>query len=117
MDPPMGRQAADKTDTPLTARIFYVLAAVFLVGAVALASMLPPDMSLHEALHTIDSERADSMQHAMVNALGGRFWDSVFVPLLMRPVWLGPLFLGLICVGGAVSAGFHATPRANRRRS
>jgi len=117
MDPQMGRPAADKTDIPLIARIFYVLAAVFLVGAVALASMLPPDMSLHEALHTIDAERADDLQHAMMNALGARFWEAVFVPLLMRPVWIGPLFLGLICVGGAVSASFHATPRANRRRS
>jgi len=113
----MGRPPTDKPDIPLVTRIFTVLAAIFLVGAIALATMLPPDMSLNEALHAIDAASADSIQHGMVGTVGKSFWDWAFVPLLMRPVWLLPLCLGLICIGGALTAGFHATPRTKHRSS
>jgi hypothetical protein len=113
----MGRQAIGKTDIPLIARVFTVLAAVFLVGAVALATMLPPDMTLHEAIHTIDATRADSFQHALASTFGKTIWAWVIAPLLLRPVWMMPLSLGLICVGGALTASFHAPPRTKHRRS
>jgi hypothetical protein len=112
----MGRPA-DKTDMSLTAKIFSVLAAAFLVGALALATLLPPDMSLHEAIHAVDALRADNFQQAMIGSLGKGVWNGAAVPLLMRPVWLMPLCLGLICVGGALSSSFQATPRTKRRQS
>jgi hypothetical protein len=112
----MGRPA-DKTDMSLTAKVFSVLAAAFLVGALALATLLPPDMSLHEAIHTIDALRADTFQQAMIGGLGKGFWDTAAVPLLMRPVWLAPLSLGVICVGAALSSSFQATPRTKRKQS
>jgi hypothetical protein len=112
----MGRPA-DKTDMSLTAKIFSVLAAMLLVGSLALATLLPPDMSLHEAIHAIDASRADHFQLAVVGGLGKGFWNIAAVPLLMRPVWLIPLCLGLICVGGALSSSFQATPRTKRRQS
>ncbi len=113
----MGRQAVDKTDIPMIARVFTVLAAIFLVGAVALATMLPPDMTLHEAMHAIDAARADDWQHTLAHALGKTIWDWVIAPLLLRPVWMVPLSLGLICVGGALTASFHAPPKTKHRRS
>ena len=113
----MGRQAMHKTDIPLIARIFTVLAAVFLVGAVALATMLPPEMSLHEAMHALDAIKADDLQHTLANTLGKTIWDWVIAPLLLRPVWMVPLSLGLICVGGALTASFHAPPRTKHRQS
>jgi len=113
----MGRPATETPDIPLATRIFAVLAAVFLVASVALGTILPPDMSLHEALHAIDAARADDMQRAIVNTLGKGIWQAVLVPLLMRPVWLGPLALGLISIGGAVSTRTQATPRTKHRRS
>ena len=113
----MGRQAMNKTDVPLIARVFTVLAAVFLVGAVALATMLPPDMTLHEAMHAIDAIRADDFQHTLATTLGKTVWDWVIAPLLLRPVWMMPLSLGLICVGGALTASFHAPPRTKHRQS
>jgi hypothetical protein len=113
----MGRQAMNKTDVPLIARVFTVLAAVFLVGAVALATMLPPDMTLHEAMHAIDAIRADDFQHTLAATLGKTMWDWVIAPLLLRPVWMMPLSLGLICVGGALTASFHAPPRTKHRQS
>jgi len=112
----MGRPA-EKTDLTLPARIFSVLAAVLLVGALALATLLPPDMSVHEAMHAIDAAWADDVLHALIGGLGKGVWDAVAVPLLMRPVWLPPLCLGLICVGGALSSSFQATPRTKRRQS
>jgi hypothetical protein len=112
----MGRPA-DKPDMSLTAKIFSALAAACLVGALALATLLPPDMSLHEAIHTIDALRADLFQQAMIGGLGKGFWESAAVPLLMRPVWLMPLSLGLICVGAALSSSFQATPRTKRKQS
>ena len=113
----MGRQAMQKTDIPLITRVFTVLAAVFLVGAVALATMLPPDMTLHEAMHAIDAVKADDLQHKLASTLGKTIWDWVIAPLLLRPVWMVPLSLGLICVGGALTASFHAPPRTKHRRS
>ena len=73
--PIMGRQAMDKTEFPLIARVFTVLAAIFLVGAIALATMLPPDMTLHEAMHAIDAMRADALaaysgEHVRENDVG-----------------------------------------------
>jgi hypothetical protein len=112
----MGRPA-DKTDMSLTAKIFTVLAAMMLVGSLALATLLPPDMSLHEALHTIDAMRADHVQLAVMTGLGKGVWDAAAVPLLLRPVWLMPLCLGLICAGAALSCSFQATPRTKRRQS
>ncbi len=107
----------DKTDLSLPARIFSILAAIFLVGALALGTLLPPDMSLHEAMHAIDAVRADTFQHTLIDGLGRPVWNVVAVPLLLRPVWLIPLCLGLICVGGALSSSFQATPRTKRRQS
>jgi hypothetical protein len=112
----MGRPA-DKTDLSLPGRIFAVLAAACLVGALALATLLPPEMTLHEAMHAIDAARADDFQHALAGGLGKALWDAIAVPLLMRPVWLVPLCVGLICVGGALSSSFQATPRTKRRQS
>jgi hypothetical protein len=108
---------ADKTDMSLSAKTFSVLAAAFLIGSLALATLLPPDMSLHEAVHVLDATRADTIQNAVIGGVGKGFWDTAVVPLLMRPVWLIPLFLGLICVGGALSSSFQATPRTKRRQS
>ncbi len=113
----MGRPATDTQDIPLATRIFAVLAAVFLVASVALGTILPPDMSLHEALHTIDAARADDIQRSIANTVGKGLWQGVLVPLLMRPVWLCPLALGLISIGGAVSTRTQATPRTKHRRS
>jgi hypothetical protein len=113
----MGRQAVDKTDIPLIARIFTVLAAVFLVGAVALATMLSADMTLHEAIHAIDAAGADDLQHTLARIFGKTLWDWVIAPVLLRPVWMVPLSMGLICVGGALTASFHAPPKTRHKRS
>jgi hypothetical protein len=112
----MRRPAGETGDWKLPARIFAVLAAINLVGFVALATMLP-DMSLYEALHVLDAIRADGVQGALIAAFGRDFWNVALVPVLLRPVWFLPLSLGLICVGGSCSFSFYVSPRPKRHQS
>ncbi len=113
--PRLGRKAGPAL--PVLPRIFAILAAVLLVGSVALASLMPTDTSLVQAFQAIDQGGPEHLQRMLIGLLGHGFWDSVVVPLLVRPVWLIPVCLGLICVGGAVTALSHASPRTKQRRS
>ena len=98
-------------------RLFAVLAAVLLVGSVALAALLPADISLTQALAALDETAPDHLREVIFRALGHGVWQTVFHPLLVRPVWLIPVSLGLICIGGALTTLSHAPPRTKQRRS
>jgi hypothetical protein len=113
----LGRAPSGKPDLPLMPRVFAVLAAVLLVGSVALASLLPTDMTLIQAIHAVDETSPASLQQAVVGAFGRGLWETVVVPVLVRPIWLIPVSLGLICIGGAVTCHTQATPRTKQRRS
>lgn len=97
-------------------RILAVMAAVFLVGAFALATLGPPDMPLGNALFVIDHGLLRTAQQAVQNHLGVWTWGHLVVPLLIRPVWLVPAALGLVCAGGALTLASGA-PHSRRRRS
>ena len=101
----------------LLPRIFAVLAAVLLVGSVALASLLPADISLYGALHLMHPVSPDHLQRLVASRFGHFGWNAMALPLLNRPVWLIPVSLGLICVGGAISTLSPAAPRTKQRRS
>ena len=101
----------------LLPRIFAVLAAALLVGSVALASLLPSDISLYGALHRMRPVSPDHLQQLVTSRFGHFMWNVVVLPLLNRPVWLIPASLGLICIGGAVTAITPAAPRTKQRRS
>ncbi len=109
--PPAGSELA------LVPRVFAVSAAVLLVGSVALASILPPDMSLRQAIAAMDPGAMTTLQHLVTGVLGHGFWDVLCTPLLVRPVWLVPVCLGVVCVGGALTAMSHAAPRTKQKRS
>ncbi len=102
---------------PILPRLFAVLAAVLLVGSVGLAALLPSDITLGQALAAFDETLPDHLQGAVSHALGHGLWEAVVHPLLIRPVWLIPVSLGLICVGGALTSLSHAPPRTKQRRS
>ena len=85
-------------------RVFAVLAAVLLVGAVALASLLPSDLSLGQALHAVTAAGPEHLQQAVAGTFGHAVWAGLVFPVLIRPVWMLPVCAGLICVGGAVTA-------------
>ncbi len=95
-------------------RILAVLSAVLLVGAVAVALLGPPAMPLGQALLAIDHRALDALQSGVVHIFAPWLWTNVVLPVLVRPAWLPPTALGLICAGLALSLP-HGR-RAERRR-
>lgn len=97
----------------MAARVFAVLAAVFLVSAVALASLTPFGLTLGQGLVQWDEAAPAWLQrHSLAWA-----WDWVELPFLLRPLWLIPATLGLVCAGLAASFNFGRASPSRRRRS
>jgi len=84
-------------------RTFSVLAAALLVAAFALMIIPPATMSLAQGLSELNHELVMQAQHLVQRALGSWAWVWVCVPVLVRPVWLVPLCLGLLCAGTAAT--------------
>lgn len=98
-------------------RILAVIAAILLVGAFALATLGPPEMSLGGAMLSFDHTLLARLQHAIHRYLSDAVWDNLAVPLLIRPVWLLPAALGLVFAGAATTAGSGRASPTRRRRS
>jgi hypothetical protein len=80
-------------------RILASVAAALLVGAVAVALLGPPGMLLGQALLTVDDHLLAALQSEVEHALAPWLWTQVILPVLVRPAWLPPAALGLICAG------------------
>jgi hypothetical protein len=93
-----------------------VVAAIFLVGAFALATLLPPMLSLDGLLSMIDRQLLVAAQDLTITRLSPWLWTNLAVPLLMRPCWLLPTGLGLICAGASLTVGSHHRVRRSHRR-
>lgn len=102
----------------IAARLFAVLAAVNLVAAFALATLLPPTLTLAQLIAMFDA-RLLYVAHDFVTANGsGWLWAHMLMPLLLRPAWLLPTGTGLVFAGGAMTLGSRkGVPRSHRRRS
>ena len=102
----------------LTARIFSVLAAAFLVAALAVGTLLPADHSLAAMLDMAQPGLTGRIQAAIVRVSGG-LWTWLVQPLLTRPDWLIPAALGIVCGGIVLTLTFGARPntKSTRRRS
>ena len=97
-------------------RILAVLSAILLVGAVALATLGPPEVPLGQLLLMVDHDLTDALRTGIQNHVSGWLWSDVAQPLLVRPAWLIPAALGLVCAGAAFSAsGRKAAGRTHRR--
>ncbi len=94
-------------------RIFAVLAAMLLVGAVALAMLGPPSVPLGQALFMIDHDLMNALHSGIEQHVSAWLWESVAMPLMVRPAWLLPAALGLIC--GGVSLTLSTRKKAARR--
>ncbi|HTW26425.1 MAG TPA: hypothetical protein VME92_04810 [Acetobacteraceae bacterium] len=99
----------------MTARVLAVLAAVLLIGAFAIASLASPDMPLGEAVFMIDQNLLGAAEHGIQANFWPWVWNGVAVPLLLRPAWLIPASLGLICAGAAATLTSRHVPRTRRR--
>ncbi len=97
----------------MASRVFAVFAALFLVAAVALAALTPFGMTLGQGLMLLDNAALTWLQrHSMTWA-----WTWLEMPVLLRPLWLIPAALGLLCVGAAMSLNFGKTSPSRRKRS
>jgi hypothetical protein len=98
-------------------RILAVLAAMLLVGAVALAMLGPPAVPLGQVLFMIDHDLMNVVHTFIGTHLPAWLWDYLIIPLMVRPAWLVPAALGLICGGMSLSLSTRKTTRRSHRRS
>ena len=98
-------------------RILAVLAAMLLVGAVALAMLGPPSVPLGQALFMLDHDLMNAMHSSIERHLAAWLWDYVAVPLMLRPAWLVPAALGMVCGGMSLSLSTRkkSVHRSHRR--
>jgi hypothetical protein len=101
---------------PLSARIMAVLAALCMVGAFALAVLLPPNLSLAELVARFDHNVLVAVQNWTTQHLSPWIWRSLVVPLLVRPDWLPLVMLGMVFGGAALTFVFRGGAAASRRR-
>ncbi len=98
------------------AKVLAVLAAILLVGAVALGTLGPPDMTLGQGLAVLDHVRMASVEHYVRTHLSNWLWNHPLTALLARPLWLMPAALGLVCGGAAATAATMPSASTTRRR-
>ncbi len=97
----------------IASRIFATLAALFLVAAVAIAALTPLGMTLGQGLMQMDGTWLSWIQKQ--SPLWS--WTWLELPLLLRPLWLIPAGIGLICAGAAASLNFGRASPSRRKRS
>ncbi|CAH2604551.1 conserved protein of unknown function [Rhodovastum atsumiense] len=101
----------------MTVRVLAVIAAILLVVAFALASLLPPMLPLAQAISIANHGWLVSLQNAVRDGVSEWVWLHLFMPLLLRPAWLTPAALGMLAGGAALTLQSHRdAPRSHRHR-
>ena len=95
-------------------RIFAVLAAVLLISAAILAVTGPDGLSLADAISVVNVMAVFRVQQYALYHWPHWIWESFAVPWLLRPAWLVPASLGIICAGIATSLAGR-TPARRRK--
>jgi hypothetical protein len=87
------------------AQVFAGVGAALLVTAFALASLLRPSTTLAAAIAQLDHAVLLAWQQAERTGVAAWVAGHVVVPMLVRPVWLGPVAVGVVFLGVALSLG------------
>lgn len=90
---------------------------MLLVGAVALAMLGPPGVPLAQALFMVDHDLMEAVHTFIGTHLAMWLWDYLVVPLMLRPAWLVPAALGLVCGGMSLSLSTRKSTHRSHRRS
>jgi hypothetical protein len=99
-------------------RLFAVISAMCIVGAVAIATVMPAMLSLGQLVALADHSLLVGLQDFIRLHLSDWTWLHLALPLLQRPAWLLPVCLGLIAAGLAVTLNSrHGAPHSRRKRS
>jgi hypothetical protein len=93
-------------------RVMAILAAAFLVGAVTVALIVPANAPLGTALYMLDQHALYSVQ----SHLAAWMWHGVAMPLLVRPAWLLPACIGIVCAGLSATLASRQRPQRTPRR-
>ena len=99
----------------IASRILTVLAAIALVGAFALATLIPPLMPLGQVLLQADHNALTSAQATVTAHLSAAVWMSIVAPCLERPAWMLPAMLGIVLCGLALSTRPKRATQKRRR--
>jgi len=89
--------------SPIAERVLAVLAAGCLVAAFALANLLPVTLPLSRLISMINHPVLLAMQDGVRDHVSEWVWQSLFLPVLMRPCWLLPLVMGVLLGGAALT--------------
>ena len=100
----------------MIAKTLAILAAMLLVAAVALGTLMPIDMSLGEALEVMAKTQLAASEAFVRAHISGWLWDKPLTALLVRPTWLVPAGCGLVCAGAAMTAASRRKAAPSRRR-
>ena len=84
-------------------RVFAVLAALLLIGAAVMAATGPDGLSLADAVSVVDVMAVFRFQEFALHHWPHWIWDGFAMPWLLRPAWLVPASLGIVCAGLAAS--------------
>ncbi|HET6194112.1 MAG TPA: hypothetical protein VFE12_00090 [Acetobacteraceae bacterium] len=98
-------------------RVLALLAAMLLVGAVALAMLGPPAVPLGQVLFMVDHDLMEAVHGFIGTHLAAWLWDYLVLPLMLRPAWLVPAALGLLCGGASLSLSTRKSTHRSHRRS
>jgi hypothetical protein len=93
-------------------RVITVAAAVFLVGAVTVALLGPPNIPLGAALYMVDSQALYALRAHAADWL----WNDLAMPLLLRPAWLLPACIGIVLAGMSITLSSRQGPQRSPRR-
>ncbi len=112
-----GRPAPRGTRRTVAVRVFACLSALALVGAFAIAALLPPQMSLGAMLLAMDPLMLAHLHGSIVRHAWEGLWQQGLMPFLLRPAWMTPLMTGLVAGGIAFSLNNNGPTRQSTRRS
>lgn len=95
----------------MAARVFAVLAALMLVATVAAGTLTPSGLTLGQGLLMLDNDATGWLrQHS-----GAWMWNWLEAPFMLRPLWLIPACIGVICAGMATTLSLGDAPPRRRR--
>lgn len=102
----------------IATRLLAVLSAACIVAAFALATLLPPMLSLSQLAGMYDGRMLNGVHDFVTAHLSGWIWTNLALPVLTRPSWLPLASVGIVFAGAAMTvASRTGVPRSHRRRS
>jgi hypothetical protein len=107
-----------KRSSITASRLLAVIAAFSIVGAVAIATVMPATISLAQMVALADHSILVGVQDYVLRHMPEWVWSRVMLPVLERPAWLLPVSVGVIAAGLAVTLSSRPNaPHSRRKRS